>query len=1218
MDMYSQRIQTTLFALLVALPAAAEDPDITVCPSGCDYSSLGNALDSISAGEDILIHVYAGTYDDAPFNIAGSSGASVTIIGIDGAEQTLLSSAGTGRVFFIGNGDSMRLEGLAITDGDPGGDSSEGAGVKVVSGGSLELINCIIRDNETDSRGAGVYVENGATAVIEGCLFKDNQTISDGAGIFVDSGASAVIEGCLFQDNHIIEGSPLLHDGGGVYINSIDGSTVDRCRFISNHATGYGGGICQKRLSQDPSVVDVFPQVQNSLFVDNSAGFNGGGAWIEPALLGCKNPVVIGYVANCTFIGNSSPRAGAIHGNWKSWCGVSLGLDSPSCAVVNSILWKNGPDWPSDRPPITFKHCAIDFLSAEDAAALECTNLNPRFYDESGADGIYWNGDGDYRMLPGSSCIDSGTSQFLGAALDPGLFDVDGLSRVFDDPHSANIGNPPIDIGAYEVDGEDIPIDLAYWIGGGSSFQLLDPSNWFKGIVPAPGRDWIFDDTAGVVLQSDASLSLVALLSGSLLFSPGSTGIITLGDKSGLESLDIGVMGEAANLELAQGLEVKCASVENWRGRLYLNGAAISVETNVHMMQSDQVANSAGANGVKIGTLHGPGTIQRINDISNPGDPLDPVLINSGRIRVDGLIDVHGDFEQDSGTLRFQHRAADGFGLDRRIDVYGRASVGGAVVFDVEPGTWDPPIGSTYSILNATEGFEVDHDSFEFAVTQWYGDPRFFICSTVDNVGGAGSSIIVTVATVESLVSADPALEEIGITLEDMLLVDIDGDAAEDLVLSVDTGEGSNGQVVVLLNTGSDVEGVWNGFESFGSAFSITVEEGPRGLDAGFIDAGSTESEANYDLLVANELSGSVSVIQNNSLVGTVDLAIIQTVQIGGTPENLFPTDVCALNLDGDLMGYSDMVVPCGTGAVWTYQNTTAFHGFGGMDNPDESQPGYTIIEFQPGLGGGGGVRDTGPSGRSRTGSSVEKGQVGALVGPGGIQLTWQSYGLPPGSEPSGIGVADLDQDGFDDVVTSNENDDSISILLGSSIGAFHLPITIPLDQDYLETSSVALGDVDGDTDFDIILICLGPEVEPGTGPQRVVRVVRNTLAEGSFGWIFDAEESLRGYEPYLVRTADVDGDDIDDIIALTESTSSALNGSVSGMATLVLPPKAEPCLGDIDGNGVVNGGDMGLLLAEWGPCSPCQADFTGNGIVDGADLGLLLGAWGFCGGEGQ
>jgi hypothetical protein len=46
----------------------------------------------------------------------------------------------------------------------------------------------------------------------------------------------------------------------------------------------------------------------------------------------------------------------------------------------------------------------------------------------------------------------------------------------------------------------------------------------------------------------------------------------------------------------------------------------------------------------------------------------------------------------------------------------------------------------------------------------------------------------------------------------------------------------------------------------------------------------------------------------------------------------------------------------------------------------------------------------------------------------------------------------------------------------------------------------------------------------------------------------------------------------------------------------------------DLDGNGVVDGADLGLLLAGWGSSSP---DLDGNGTVDGADLGLLLAAWG-------
>lgn len=49
----------------------------------------------------------------------------------------------------------------------------------------------------------------------------------------------------------------------------------------------------------------------------------------------------------------------------------------------------------------------------------------------------------------------------------------------------------------------------------------------------------------------------------------------------------------------------------------------------------------------------------------------------------------------------------------------------------------------------------------------------------------------------------------------------------------------------------------------------------------------------------------------------------------------------------------------------------------------------------------------------------------------------------------------------------------------------------------------------------------------------------------------------------------------------------------------------------DLDGDGVVGGADLGLLLSAWGSCQPpCPADLDGDGVVGGGDLGLLLAAW--------
>jgi formylglycine-generating enzyme required for sulfatase activity len=60
---------------------------------------------------------------------------------------------------------------------------------------------------------------------------------------------------------------------------------------------------------------------------------------------------------------------------------------------------------------------------------------------------------------------------------------------------------------------------------------------------------------------------------------------------------------------------------------------------------------------------------------------------------------------------------------------------------------------------------------------------------------------------------------------------------------------------------------------------------------------------------------------------------------------------------------------------------------------------------------------------------------------------------------------------------------------------------------------------------------------------------------------------------------------------------------------------EVDPCPADITGNGLVNGADLGLVLAAWGSDGSEQpgADINADGIVNGADLAFVLGAFGPC-----
>lgn len=97
----------------------------------------------------------------------------------------------------------------------------------------------------------------------------------------------------------------------------------------------------------------------------------------------------------------------------------------------------------------------------------------------------------------------------------------------------------------------------------------------------------------------------------------------------------------------------------------------------------------------------------------------------------------------------------------------------------------------------------------------------------------------------------------------------------------------------------------------------------------------------------------------------------------------------------------------------------------------------------------------------------------------------------------------------------------------------------------------------------------------------------------------------------------DGDGEDVVRFRANTPGTTiSAVGGDPIGPLTLIdLYEFSGNFPGDLDDDGIVDGFDLGALLANWGPCVPpnveCLGDLNCDLQVDGADLGILLSNWG-------
>jgi hypothetical protein len=76
-------------------------------------------------------------------------------------------------------------------------------------------------------------------------------------------------------------------------------------------------------------------------------------------------------------------------------------------------------------------------------------------------------------------------------------------------------------------------------------------------------------------------------------------------------------------------------------------------------------------------------------------------------------------------------------------------------------------------------------------------------------------------------------------------------------------------------------------------------------------------------------------------------------------------------------------------------------------------------------------------------------------------------------------------------------------------------------------------------------------------------------------------------------------------VISINRATLGApSSGSV--ISWIVDPGTTVP--GDLNGDGVVDGADLGILLSNWGGSG--LGDLNGSGLIDGADLGSLLSAW--------
>ncbi|MDB4780372.1 right-handed parallel beta-helix repeat-containing protein [bacterium] len=317
MNLMYRTLLATVALAVSSVTASAET--ITVCASGCDYTSINAAIDAASDGD--VIQLAAETYFEG--EQIDTLGKAITLRGVldkAGEPASVLDGAGTHRVLICQGGETNAtlFENLLIKNGF----SVQNGGGLLIQASGPTVQQCVFLSNLAFD-GGGVFNGAGSEPTFRKCRFESNQCVRWAGGIANFSGSAPLVLECVFVDNRASNAA-----GGGVR-NSESGNVVfEDCRFESNSAL-YAAGMSNSRATG--------LRLTRCEFVSNVSQVNGGG------LLNFESPAVVEY---CVFTSNRASNGGGFYD-----IGENAGVDFDHCDFSDNVgsddgggVWFRGND----------------------------------------------------------------------------------------------------------------------------------------------------------------------------------------------------------------------------------------------------------------------------------------------------------------------------------------------------------------------------------------------------------------------------------------------------------------------------------------------------------------------------------------------------------------------------------------------------------------------------------------------------------------------------------------------------------------------------------------------------------------------------------------------------------------------------------------------------------------------------------------------------------
>lgn len=350
------------------------------------------------------------------------------------------------------------------------------------------------------------------------------------------------------------------------------------------------------------------------------------------------------------------------------------------------------------------------------------------------------------------------------------------------------------------------------------------------------------------------------------------------------------------------------------------------------------------------------------------------------------------------------------------------------------------------------------------------------------------------------------------------------------------------------------------------------------GNSPSWVTAADINGDGKPDLIITNAADLTVSVLLNSTTPGAVNttFAAPQNFPTGAVPYSVSVADIngdslpdliVANDLDNTVSVYLNTTVPGSNtvtfAAPQTFATGSAPYSVTVADLNNDGRPDLVVAD---------------------TGGSTVSVLVNLTV-PGSMTAAFASQQtFATGGTPHAVTAADINNDGKIDLVVTNSNNNTVSVLLnttapGATTVGFDAPQSFTTGT---EPDSVITGDINGDNLPDLIVANAG---------DNTVSVYLNTTAPGAGTASFTSQQSIpTGTDPEAVTVADVNGDGRQDVIVAnaSDNTVSVLeNATPAGSTTASFAAQHAYATGTdpifVTAADLNSDGKTDLVAADWG-----------------------------------